>query len=85
MFVLLRRNRPAWFQDENGSAGRGLYSQGRVIGQDLYQLIEETLLRSAEADPENEPRRAVSVDVLWAVLDAGISVRRYSTFVRPLE
>jgi hypothetical protein len=66
MFVLLRRNRPAWFQDENGGAGRRHYSQGRVIEQDderveggryLDQPSEETPLRSAEADLENEPSR----------------------------
>ena len=64
--MLLQRNRPAWFQDENDTAGRRHYSQGRVIeqaddrvggGRYLDRPGEETPLRSAEADIENEPTR----------------------------
>jgi hypothetical protein len=66
MFVLLQRNRPAWFQNEIDTAGRRHYSQGRVIEQDdehveggryLDQPTEEKPLSSAEADLENEPSR----------------------------
>ncbi|ERF77112.1 hypothetical protein EPUS_08679 [Endocarpon pusillum Z07020] len=64
MFVLLQRNRPGWFQDE--SARRREYPQGRVIehtdeqvssGRYLDQPSEETPLRSAETDVENEQTR----------------------------
>ena len=62
--MLLQRNRPAWFQDE--SARHREYPQGRIIehtdeqvsgGRYLDQPSEETPLRSAEADVENEQTR----------------------------
>ncbi len=62
--MLLQRNRPELFQDE--SARHQDYSQGRIIGHAdehdragryLDQPSEETPLRSAEADIENEQTR----------------------------
>jgi hypothetical protein len=69
MFVLLRRNRPAWFQDENANVGRRNYPQGRVIdeadervggGRYLDQPSEETFLRSGEAEIGNDPSRQLT-------------------------
>lgn len=62
--MLLHSNRPGWFQDE--SDRRQDYSQGRIIGHAdehdsvgryLDQPSEETPLRSAETDIENEQTR----------------------------